>query len=199
MVLGDEHSELRRRTAAGAWNIGVSRGTFIRMSLRNVGNADFCGEAFACARYSATLSKCRFFAPLGGGARRAIQKVRTGAGCVPVVGFVYRQRRWKHTFQLSPIPGLEFMHDRGTIGFVVLGSVFLAVTGAEALYADMGHFGRRPPQAAWLFIVLPALVRNYLGQGALFWVTRRRSRIPSICWHRVGAWSRSFFCRPPQR
>ena len=55
----------------------------------------------------------------------------------------------------------------GLIGFIVLGSVFLAVTGAEALYADMGHFGRRPIQAAWLFIVLPALVCNYLGQGAL--------------------------------
>ena len=53
------------------------------------------------------------------------------------------------------------------MGFVVLGSVFLAVTGAEALYADMGHFGRRPIQAAWLFVVLPALVVNYLGQGAL--------------------------------
>jgi KUP system potassium uptake protein len=49
----------------------------------------------------------------------------------------------------------------------MLGSVFLAVTGAEALYADMGHFGRKPIQAAWLFIVLPALVCNYLGQGAL--------------------------------
>ena len=55
----------------------------------------------------------------------------------------------------------------GAIGFIVLGSVFLAVTGAEALYADMGHFGRRPIQAAWLFLVLPALVCNYLGQGAL--------------------------------
>ena len=50
---------------------------------------------------------------------------------------------------------------------MVLGSVFLAVTGAEALYADMGHFGRRPIQAAWLFLVLPALMVNYLGQGAL--------------------------------
>ncbi len=49
----------------------------------------------------------------------------------------------------------------------MLGSVFLAVTGAEALYADMGHFGRRPIQAAWLFLVLPALICNYLGQGAL--------------------------------
>ena len=49
----------------------------------------------------------------------------------------------------------------------MLGSVFLAVTGAEALYADMGHFGRRPIRAAWLCFVLPALTLNYLGQGAL--------------------------------
>jgi len=68
---------------------------------------------------------------------------------------------------LSPIPGLLFLWAHGGMGFVVLGSVFLAVTGAEALYADMGHFGRRPIQAAWLFVVLPALVANYLGQGAL--------------------------------
>jgi KUP system potassium uptake protein len=68
---------------------------------------------------------------------------------------------------LSPLPGIEFLWAHGGMGFVVLGSVFLAVTGAEALYADMGHFGRRPIQAAWLFVVLPALVANYLGQGAL--------------------------------
>jgi len=68
---------------------------------------------------------------------------------------------------LSPLPGVKFLWAHGGMGFVVLGSVFLAVTGAEALYADMGHFGRRPIQAAWLFVVLPALVANYLGQGAL--------------------------------
>jgi KUP system potassium uptake protein len=68
---------------------------------------------------------------------------------------------------LSPIPGLSFLYEHGGMGFVVLGSVFLAVTGAEALYADMGHFGRRPIQAAWLFLVLPGLILNYLGQGAL--------------------------------
>ena len=49
----------------------------------------------------------------------------------------------------------------------MLGSVFLGVTGAEALYADMGHFGRFPIQVAWTFFVLPALLLNYLGQGAL--------------------------------
>ena len=68
---------------------------------------------------------------------------------------------------LSPIPGVTFLFHHGSIGFVVLGSVFLAVTGAEALYADMGHFGRRPIQTAWLSLVLPALLLNYLGQGAL--------------------------------
>src|SRR5262249_54704526 len=53
------------------------------------------------------------------------------------------------------------------IGFYTLGAVFLVVTGAEALYADLGHFGRGPIRAAWLVVVLPALLINYLGQGAL--------------------------------
>jgi len=74
---------------------------------------------------------------------------------------------WGILRALSPIPGVTFLYAHGAMGFVVLGSVFLAVTGAEALYADMGHFGRRPIQFAWLFLVLPALVANYLGQGAL--------------------------------
>jgi KUP system potassium uptake protein len=53
------------------------------------------------------------------------------------------------------------------VGLLALGAVFLTVTGAEALYADMGHFGRKPIQTAWLGFVLPALAINYLGQGAL--------------------------------
>ena len=84
-----------------------------------------------------------------------------------VLGIVHIASDWRILEALSPIPGVEFLHARGTVGFVVLGSVFLAVTGAEALYADMGHFGRRPIQVAWLCIVLPALICNYLGQGAL--------------------------------
>jgi KUP system potassium uptake protein len=67
----------------------------------------------------------------------------------------------------NPVRGLGFLFGHGLLGFIVLGSVFLAVTGAEALYADMGHFGRIPIQFAWLFFVLPALTLNYLGQGAL--------------------------------
>jgi KUP system potassium uptake protein len=68
---------------------------------------------------------------------------------------------------LNPVLAVSFMLHHGIIGFVTLGAVFLAVTGAEALYADLGHFGKRPIQTAWLFIVLPSLALNYLGQGAL--------------------------------
>ncbi len=67
----------------------------------------------------------------------------------------------------NPLHAVSFMTEHGAVGFVVLGSVFLAVTGAEALYADMGHFGRGPIQAAWILLVFPALALNYLGQGAL--------------------------------
>ena len=67
----------------------------------------------------------------------------------------------------NPLNGLHFLGSHGMIGFLVLGSVFLAVTGAEALYADMGHFGCRPIQIAWIALILPSLVLNYLGQGAL--------------------------------
>ncbi len=67
----------------------------------------------------------------------------------------------------DPLNGLIFLFSNGTAGFLTLGLVFLAVTGAEALYADMGHFGRKPIQVAWTLFVLPALLLNYLGQGAL--------------------------------
>jgi KUP system potassium uptake protein len=68
---------------------------------------------------------------------------------------------------LNPVHGVRFLLGHGMIGLVTLGAVFLAVTGAEALYADLGHFGRKPIQAAWVGLVLPSLAVNYLGQGAL--------------------------------
>jgi KUP system potassium uptake protein len=68
---------------------------------------------------------------------------------------------------LNPLHGVFFLIDHGMVGLFTLGAVFLAVTGAEALYADLGHFGRLPIQLAWLGVVLPALAVNYLGQGAL--------------------------------
>jgi KUP system potassium uptake protein len=68
---------------------------------------------------------------------------------------------------LNPLYGIAFAASHGLVGLTVLGLIFLAVTGAEALYADLGHFGRRPIQTAWLWTVFPALALNYLGQGAL--------------------------------
>ena len=68
---------------------------------------------------------------------------------------------------INPWYALHFLLSHGTIGLVTLGAVFLAVTGGEALYADLGHFGRKPIQAGWLYFVLPSLLINYFGQGAL--------------------------------
>ncbi|MET0400483.1 MAG: potassium transporter Kup [Longimicrobiaceae bacterium] len=68
---------------------------------------------------------------------------------------------------VSPLYGAEFFARNGSAGFFVLGSVFLVVTGGEALYADMGHFGRRPIRMTWFGVVLPMLLLNYFGQGAL--------------------------------
>jgi KUP system potassium uptake protein len=68
---------------------------------------------------------------------------------------------------MNPAYGAVFLATHGWIAFIVLGSVVLAVTGAEALYADMGHFGKRPIQIAWFVLVLPALALNYFGQAAL--------------------------------
>ena len=67
----------------------------------------------------------------------------------------------------SPGHALGFLMEHRTVAFLVLGAVFLAVTGAEALYADLGHFGRKPIITAWIALVMPALILNYLGQGAL--------------------------------
>jgi KUP system potassium uptake protein len=67
----------------------------------------------------------------------------------------------------NPLHAAAFLATHAGLGFVVLGSVFLTVTGAEALYADMGHFGRKPIASAWFWLVFPALTINYLGQGAM--------------------------------
>ncbi|HET9716562.1 MAG TPA: potassium transporter Kup [Pseudolabrys sp.] len=67
---------------------------------------------------------------------------------------------------INPLFGIDFLLHHGTVGLVTLGAVFLVVTGGEALYADLGHFGRKPIQTAWLGLVLPSLLINYFGQGA---------------------------------
>ena len=86
---------------------------------------------------------------------------------IGAIGVVWVAEEPRVLAALNPIHGATFLLHSGLIGFTVLGLVFLAVTGAEALYADLGHFGRKPIQAAWFAIALPALTINYMGQGAL--------------------------------
>ena len=84
-----------------------------------------------------------------------------------VLGLIEIAARPSILTAVNPIHAISFFADNGGAGFLVLGSVFLVVTGGEALYADMGHFGRHPIQLGWFVMVLPALVINYMGQGAL--------------------------------
>jgi KUP system potassium uptake protein len=87
--------------------------------------------------------------------------------CIAIPGIVAVAGDPEVLFALNPIYGVQFLASHGVIGLATLGAVFLAVTGAEALYADLGHFGRKPIQTAWFALVLPSLALNYFGQGAL--------------------------------
>ena len=84
-----------------------------------------------------------------------------------VMGIVWIAEEPRVLGAFNPSYGAKFLLHNGFIGLTALGLVFLAVTGAETLYADLGHFGRKPIQVAWLSVALPALTLNYLGQGAL--------------------------------
>ena len=84
-----------------------------------------------------------------------------------VVGVLHIVREPAILAALNPLQALRFLHERGWHVFAAVGAIVLAVTGAEALYADMGHFGRFPIRLAWSVLVLPGLALNYLGQGAL--------------------------------
>jgi KUP system potassium uptake protein len=86
---------------------------------------------------------------------------------IALLGVIWIVREPRVLLAFNPLHGVTFFGDNGWHGFVVLGAVFLVVTGGEALYADMGHFGRRPIRLAWFAVVLPALFLNYLGQGAM--------------------------------
>src|SRR5262249_37898276 len=85
---------------------------------------------------------------------------------IAVPGVYYIAVHPRILFALNPYYGVAFLLTHGTVGLATLGAVFLAVTGAEALYADLGHFGKRPIQIAWLWLELPALTLNYLALGA---------------------------------
>ncbi|WP_105381626.1 potassium transporter Kup [Neorhizobium alkalisoli] len=99
----------------------------------------------------------RFFGPI-----TAVWFLVMGAG-----GIAHISDDYGILSAFNPWYAVQFMLHEGFVGIVVLGAVFLTVTGAEALYADLGHFGRRPIQWAWFLLVFPALTLNYLGQGAL--------------------------------
>ena len=88
---------------------------------------------------------------------------------------------------LNPVHALHFLIDNAWLGFVALGAIFLAFTGAEALYADMGHFGKRPVRLAWFLVVFPALSLNYLGQGGL--LLAHPEAVLNPFYHQLGAWS----------
>lgn len=82
----------------------------------------------------------------------------------------------------NPLQAIGFLIENPGLGVIILGAVFLSVTGAEALYADMGHFGQKPIRAGWYFVVFPALILNYLGQGA--WALAHRAELIAWANHR---------------
>lgn len=87
--------------------------------------------------------------------------------CLAATGLMHIRDDLAVFAALNPVYAIQFVSEHGRIGLITLGAIFLAVTGGEALYADLGHFGRKPIQFAWLSLVLPALLLNYFGQGAL--------------------------------
>jgi len=97
---------------------------------------------------------------------------------IAVLGTVWIAREPSVLAALNPVHAVRYFRSHGLPGVAVLGAVFLAVTGGEALYADMGHFGKRPIRFAWFVLVLPALVLNYFGQGALLLTNPSAARQP---------------------
>jgi len=95
---------------------------------------------------------------------------------IALVGVTWIIRAPEVLGAINPRHGVMFFREHGWHGFTVLGTVFLVVTGGEALYADMGHFGKRPIRIAWFWMVLPALLLNYFGQGALLIVNEQATQ-----------------------
>lgn len=108
-------------------------------------------------------------------------------GVLTVLGISQIVRAPEVLAALNPWYGFEFFLHNGWTGFLVLGAVFLVVTGGEALYADMGHFGPRPIRLAWFALVLPALLLNYFGQGALLLI--HPDRVTNPFYHMAPPWA----------
>ncbi len=108
-----------------------------------------------------------------------------------VMGFIHIFDNFEIFKALNPWYGFRILVEQPTLALHVFGGVFLAVTGGEALYADMGHFGRTPIRLAWAGVVLPSLIINYLGQGAFVLAHPMRWKTRSSSWHPAGASCRS--------
>jgi KUP system potassium uptake protein len=106
---------------------------------------------------------------------------------IAVLGVANIVRDWTVFAAVNPLYGARFFAQNGWNGFLVLGSVFLVVTGGEALYADMGHFGRKPIRLAWYCVVLPALLLNYFGQGAM--LIHRPETVENPFFHMAPRWA----------
>ncbi|MFN8608334.1 MAG: potassium transporter Kup [Vulcanimicrobiota bacterium] len=113
--------------------------------------------ALFCVQYKGTESVGKMFGPV----------MLIWFASLAVLGIYQLVQEPRVLQAFNPVHSITFFARNGWTGFLVLGSVFLVVTGGEALYADMGHFGRKPIQLAWFFVAFPALLLNYLGQGAL--------------------------------
>lgn len=105
---------------------------------------------------------------------------------IAVLGLAAMSRAPQVLAALNPLPGASLLLHHPKIAPAILGSVFLTVTGAEALYADMGHFGRKPIQWTWVALVFPCLIANYLGQGAL--VLSNPGTVDNPFFHLAPAW-----------
>ena len=130
------------------------------------------------SRSSSRCSGCRAAAPPASRCC-SVRSRWSGSWCMALLGLLHAGDRPAIFTALNPVHAVGFVASHGLGALPVMGSVFLAVTGAEALYADMGHFGRGPIRVAWLGLVFPALALNYLGQGSLVLArpeTRRRTR-----------------------
>lgn len=107
--------------------------------------------------------------------------------CLTALGAVEIARNPRVLAAMSPLFAGRFFMAHGWHGLMILGVVFLVVTGGEALYADMGHFGRRPIRLAWFAVVLPALLTNYFGQGAL--ILRQPGAVVNPFYHLAPSWA----------
>jgi len=106
---------------------------------------------------------------------------------IAAIGFPWILKRPEILYSLNPTQAIGFFTRNGLPGFLVLGAVVLCITGAEALYADMGHFGKKPIRLGWFALVFPSLIINYLGQGALI-LEKQESALENPFYGLVSGW-----------